>query len=111
MLAADAVQWQAQLKAGLPGLTRDTQRQAELGRWGDASDRQTTADAMHAVMTTDLRDSIASITAPTLVLGSWAGYQPMGGTEHPCRLPGPVREAAGRADRDERAGFPFPDVG
>ncbi|WP_414613361.1 alpha/beta fold hydrolase [Stenotrophomonas pavanii] len=85
MLAADAAQWQAQLKAGLPGLTRDPQRQAELGRWGDASDRQTTADAMHAVMTADLRDSIASITAPTLVLGSWAGYQPMGGTEDSTR--------------------------
>ncbi|MCI1130579.1 alpha/beta hydrolase [Stenotrophomonas maltophilia] len=85
MLAADAAQWQAQLKVGLPGMTRDPQRQAELGRWGEASDRQTTADAMHAVMTTDLRDSIASITAPTLVLGSWAGYQPMGGTEDSTR--------------------------
>lgn len=85
MLTADAAQWQAQLKAGLPGMTRDPQRQAELGRWGEASDRQTTADAMHAVMTTDLRDSIASITAPTLVLGSWAGYQPMGGTEGSTR--------------------------
>ncbi|MGV4838733.1 alpha/beta fold hydrolase, partial [Stenotrophomonas maltophilia] len=85
MLAADAAQWQAQLKAALPGMTRDPQRQAELGRWGEASDRQTTADAMHAVMATDLRDSIASITAPTLVLGSWAGYQPMGGTEDSTR--------------------------
>jgi len=85
MLAADAPQWQAQLKAGLPGMTRDPQRQAELGRWGEGSDRQTTADAMHAVMTTDLRDSIASISAPTLVLGSWAGYQPMGGTEDSTR--------------------------
>ena len=85
MLAADAAQWQAQLRAGLPGMTRDPQRQAELGLWGEASDRQTTADAMHAVMTTDLRDSIASITAPTLVLGSWAGYQPMGGTEDSTR--------------------------
>ncbi|EED38426.1 putative alpha/beta hydrolase fold protein [Stenotrophomonas sp. SKA14] len=85
MLAADAAQWQAQLKAGLPGMTRDPQRQAELGRWGESSDRQTTADAMHAVMTTDLRDSIASISAPTLVLGSWAGYQPMGGTEASTR--------------------------
>jgi len=85
MLAADAAQWQAQLKAGLPGMTRDPQRQAELGRWGESSDRQTTADAMHAVMTTDVRDSIASINAPTLVLGSWAGYQPMGGTEASTR--------------------------
>jgi len=85
MLAADAAQWQAQLKAGLPGMTRDPQRQAELGRWGEGSDRQTTADAMHAVMTTDLRDSIASISAPTLVLGSWAGYQPMGATEDSTR--------------------------
>jgi pimeloyl-ACP methyl ester carboxylesterase len=66
-------------------MTRDPQRQAELGRWGEDSDRQTTADAMHAVMTTDLRDSIASISAPTLVLGSWAGYQPMGGTEDGTR--------------------------
>ncbi|WP_251258405.1 hypothetical protein, partial [Enterobacter hormaechei] len=68
-----------------PGMTRDPQRQAELGGWGESSDRQTTADAMHAVMTTDLRDSIASISAPTLVLGSWAGYQPMGGTEESTR--------------------------
>lgn len=81
MLATDAVQWQAQLKAGLAGMTRDPQRRAELVRWGETSDRQTTADAMHAVMTTDLRASIASISAPTLVLGSWAGYQPMGATE------------------------------
>ena len=32
-----------------------------------------------------MRDSIASINAPTLVLGSWAGYQPMGGTEASTR--------------------------
>lgn len=85
MLATDAVQWQAQLKAGLAGMTRDPQRRAELVRWGETSDRQTTADAMHAVMTTDLRASIASISAPTLVLGSWAGYQPMGATEESTR--------------------------
>nr|WP_231109289.1 hypothetical protein [Stenotrophomonas maltophilia] len=36
-------------------------------------------------MTTDLRASIASISAPTLVLGSWAGYQPMGATEESTR--------------------------
>ncbi|MEL6078863.1 alpha/beta hydrolase, partial [Stenotrophomonas maltophilia] len=77
----DAAQWQAQRTAGLAGMTRDPQRQAELGRWGEASDRQTTADALHAVMTTDLRDRLASITSPSLVRCSCAGYQQMVGTE------------------------------
>ncbi|KAG1272938.1 hypothetical protein G6F64_015443 [Rhizopus arrhizus] len=42
MLAADAAQWQAQLKAGLPGMTRDPQRQAELGRWGESTSPRST---------------------------------------------------------------------
>ena len=41
--------------------------------WGMASDQRTTAEAMADLMSMDLRDDVAKITQPTLVLGSWAG--------------------------------------
>jgi N-formylmaleamate deformylase len=44
---------------------------AKLVRWGLASDRTAVADAMAEVLATDLREPIASIPCPTLVLGSW----------------------------------------
>lgn len=47
--------------------------QATVLAWGKASDRATVADGMYGVMTTDLRDDLAKITAPTLVLGAWQG--------------------------------------
>jgi pimeloyl-ACP methyl ester carboxylesterase len=51
-------------------------RPADLDRvlaWGKASDRGAVADAMYELMTTDLRDEVAKITAPTLVIGTWQG--------------------------------------
>jgi pimeloyl-ACP methyl ester carboxylesterase len=47
--------------------------QATVLAWGRASDRATVADGMYGVMTTDLRDDVAKITAPTLVIGTWKG--------------------------------------
>jgi hypothetical protein len=43
--------------------------------------RQTTTQAMVALMTTDLRSDIAAIKQPTLVLGAWAAYKPYGSTK------------------------------
>ncbi|PRC93833.1 alpha/beta fold hydrolase [Solimicrobium silvestre] len=43
--------------------------------WGAASDRNTVINAMYELMATDLRDDIAQIKAPTLVLGTWIAYQ------------------------------------
>lgn len=52
-----------------------------LTEWLKTSDRATTASAMYSMMVTDLRKSIATIKAPTLVLGSWAAYKPYGSTK------------------------------
>jgi pimeloyl-ACP methyl ester carboxylesterase len=41
--------------------------------WGLASDQKTVADAMADLMSLDLRQDIARVTSPTLVLGTWAG--------------------------------------
>ncbi len=43
--------------------------------WGLASDRTAVADAMSEMFDVDLRDDIAGIKCPTLVLGSWIAYK------------------------------------
>lgn len=43
--------------------------------WGVKSDRVAVANAMYEMMSTDLRQPISSIKAPTLVLGTWIGYK------------------------------------
>jgi pimeloyl-ACP methyl ester carboxylesterase len=43
--------------------------------WGLASDRTAVADAMAELFGADLRDSLAAIKVPTLVLGSWIAYK------------------------------------
>ena len=43
--------------------------------WGLASDRTAVTDAMAELFTADLRNDIAAIRSPTLVLGSWIGYK------------------------------------
>jgi pimeloyl-ACP methyl ester carboxylesterase len=42
--------------------------------WGLASDRTAVADAMAELFGADLRDELARITVPALVLGSWIAY-------------------------------------
>lgn len=81
MLAADDTSYQAQADAAMKGMTTDAARLPELLRWGRASDRQTTADAMHSMLVHDLRGELGAIRSPVLVLGSWAAYQAFGATE------------------------------
>ena len=42
--------------------------------WGLNSDRTAVTDAMYEMFTSDLRDDIARIKSPTLVMLTWAGY-------------------------------------
>jgi pimeloyl-ACP methyl ester carboxylesterase len=44
--------------------------------WGLASDRATVAEAMTDLFSADLREDLARISSPSLVLVSWAGYKP-----------------------------------
>jgi pimeloyl-ACP methyl ester carboxylesterase len=43
--------------------------------WGLASDRSAVGDAMGEMVATDLRDDVARIKSPTLVLGTWIAYK------------------------------------
>ena len=78
--AADDAAYFAQAEAALPTMTRAPEHVATVRHWGRASDRAATAQAMYELMTTDLRDRLHAIQAPTLVLGSWAAYRPHGAT-------------------------------
>ena len=48
---------------------------ARIVAWGLASDRTAVADAMAEMFSVDLRDDVAAIKSPTLVLGSWIAYK------------------------------------
>lgn len=80
MRAADEASFRRQGEAAIQSMTHDAARTAQLKAWGAASDRESTTQAMYELMTTDLRADIAQVTAPTLVLGSWAAYKPFGST-------------------------------
>lgn len=80
MLAQDESDYRATITATVKNMTRDPARVDTLVEWGNASDRATTTEAMYAMMTTDLRDTLAGIRVPVLVLGSWAAYAPFGAT-------------------------------
>jgi len=47
-----------------------------IAAWGLASDRRTSTDAMAELMASDLREKLASVKAPTLVLAAWVAYRP-----------------------------------
>lgn len=48
--------------------------------WGRKSDPATVAKAMAEMYLIDLREDVAKIKAPTLVLGAWVGYKNYGAT-------------------------------
>ncbi|MEL6134339.1 MAG: alpha/beta hydrolase, partial [Bacteroidota bacterium] len=50
-------------------------------KWGLDSDRRTSMEAMSELYGTDLRDDIATIQSPVLVLGAWVAYKPYGVTK------------------------------
>jgi pimeloyl-ACP methyl ester carboxylesterase len=65
----------------LMNMSNNPERIPQLTDWLKTSDRATTTAAMYSMMLTDLRKSIATIKAPTLVLGSWAAYKAYGATQ------------------------------
>lgn len=80
MRASDDATYFAQATASAPTMAHGEDRIATLRDWGRASDRNTTTQAMIELMSTDLRGEVAKVKVPTLVLGSWAAYKPMGST-------------------------------
>lgn len=61
---------------------------ARILDWGTRSDRNTVIDAMATIIGTDLRQDVARIASPTLVLGTWIAYKeyaPRAATENVFR--------------------------
>lgn len=78
MLGMDADAYQAsQLQTLRTMISKEDDVQRALV-WGKQSDRTTVANAMAEMMGEDLRQDIARIKAPTLVLGSWIAYKNFG---------------------------------
>jgi len=80
MLAATEEQTAVQVRRMAPGMTLSPQGVERVVAWGLNSDRATSAQAMTELWGTDLRPALSKIQVPTLVLGSWAAYKPMGAT-------------------------------
>lgn len=76
--AEDYLKYGAQ---NLMNMSNNPARIPQLTEWLKTSDRAATAAAMYSMMVTDLRKPIATIKAPTLVLGSWAAYKAFGATK------------------------------
>lgn len=70
----------------LVGMSNKPERINTLIEWLKTSDRQATTAAMYSMMLTDLRQSIAAIKAPTVVLGAWAAYKNFGATQESTKL-------------------------
>ena len=81
MLGMDAAAHQAgQLQTLRTMITGEADVQRALA-WGRESDRTTVANAMADLMGQDLRQDVARIKAPTLVMGSWIAYKNFGTRE------------------------------
>ena len=80
MLGSSKEQWEAGTRQSAVGMTRNPAHVERVVAWGAASDRATTAQAMSELWSEDLRPLLPRITAPTLVLGAWAAFEPMGST-------------------------------
>jgi pimeloyl-ACP methyl ester carboxylesterase len=59
---------------------RDTSRYELVREWMRTSDPATVSRAMYEMYTTDLRDSLGTITAPVLNLHAWVAYRDHGTT-------------------------------
>ncbi|RTL35497.1 MAG: alpha/beta hydrolase [Burkholderiales bacterium] len=80
MMAATPEQWEAGARQGAMGMSRTPANNERVAGWSLKSDRATSAQAMSELWGEDLRPLLPRITTPTLVLGAWAAFEPMGST-------------------------------
>jgi pimeloyl-ACP methyl ester carboxylesterase len=68
----------ASLDQILSTMITDPERIKLAKKWGMDSDLASVNQAMYEMMTSDLRQEIAAIKAPTLIMGSWIAYKDYG---------------------------------
>lgn len=64
----------------LPTMITDSLDVARALKTGGQSDPKTVGQAMYELFTIDLREAVARVKVPTLVLGTWIGYKDYGVT-------------------------------
>lgn len=69
----------------MPVMTGNSEKLPLAVEWSMQSDRNTTAEAMYELMTTDYRDELTEVDTPILVLGAWYSGKNYGMTEDSVR--------------------------
>ncbi|WP_374585158.1 alpha/beta fold hydrolase [Pseudoduganella sp.] len=75
MQSQDDATFSAMQQRSVAAMVTSPDHAQRIAGWGKQSDRATVTDAMYDIMATDLREEVARIKAPTLVLGAWAAYK------------------------------------
>lgn len=75
MQAQDDASFAANARRSAAGMASKPDDIARIARWGQRSQRASVTGAMAEMMGQDLRQDVARIKSPVLVLGSWAAYQ------------------------------------
>lgn len=75
MLQQDAAAYAANQHRMIAGMVTSEADVARVAEWGNRSDRKAVANAMHEMASDDMRQEIARIKAPVLVLGAYAAYK------------------------------------
>lgn len=75
MLASDPASDAANQRRTVTTMASKPEDVDRIVGWGQRSDRKAVAGAMYELMANDLRDDVARIKAPTLVLGTWVAYK------------------------------------
>ncbi len=81
MLAQNPEEYLAGQQSSMPVMTSNTEKLPMAVEWSVQSDRNTTAEAMYELMTTDYRDELTEVQTPILVLGAWYSGKNYGLTE------------------------------
>ena len=75
MLTADDATFTANQRRTVMTMATRPEDVDRIVGWGQRSDRKAVAGAMAELIAEDLRDDVARIQAPTLVLGTWVAYR------------------------------------
>ncbi len=75
MRSQDDAAFSAMQARSAASLVTSPEHAQRIAGWGKQSDRATVTDAMFDIMSSDLREDVGRIKAPTLVLGTWVAYK------------------------------------
>lgn len=75
MRGQDDATFSAMQQRSVAGMVTSPEHAQRIAGWGRQSDRATVTDAMYDILSSDLREDLGRIKAPTLVLGTWVAYK------------------------------------